>query len=444
MTRFFKVMIFGFVLTTALWAQSWKSLNTGNSALPSNAVVNIFFDPDGSIWYCTQDSGLVHSSNETYRVYNSASNDGFVADYVNAIVKSGNDDYWIATEYHGLYHFQNGAFTQYLNDGQGHDLRSLRCLALQGGGPANGGSVWIGTWGHGLFRFDGSDWHYFDQASGALPDNSVHALAVEEEANGQSYVVWAGTGNGLMKYDGSQWENFSVGNQNDQWINAIALENGGALLNGGKMYVGTESGEFAMYDGSQWTIFNMADAWNPNNSVTSIAIDADGIKWFGTYNEGLGMYDGKQLLLYYKDNSGIAGNDVVTVAVRRVNDSTQVWCSVYDSSLPGFAGISIYTKPSVTGMEAVSQLPDRLYLFSNYPNPFNSTTTIHFRLTASAQVSLQIFDLSGRLVRTLFNGKRAAGDYRFKFKANDLASGLYFCRLSAGRQSSTRKIILLK
>ncbi len=440
-------LIFSLLLFSTVFGQNWKYLNESNSNLPSNAISNIFFDDDGSVWFCTQDKGLIHYNGSTFVEFNSSTNDDFNADWVNAITKTSGDVYWVATEYDGLYKFQNGIWTQYTSDEAGHSLDHIRVLALQNDGPDNtGGALWIGTWSNGLLKYDGSNWELYDYSSGVLPDNSVHAIAVEENPDPllNEATIWFGTGNGLVKFDGANWEIDSIGNATDKWVNAIAFENGGITYGNGKMYVGTDFGEFCIYDGSSWDIYNMADAWNPNNSITSIVIDKDGIKWFGTDEEGLGMYDGTQLLLYYKDNSGIAGNDVISLATRENNDSTEVWISAYDIDIHNYTGISILTQARVTGIEKKKIVPGYFALYQNYPNPFNPSTTIRLQVPKTSHITLKVFDLSGREVSTLLDERKSPGHYEVKFDGSNLASGVYLYQLSNGSVTKTQKMILIK
>lgn len=83
-------------------------------------------------------------------------------------------------------------------------------------------------------------------------------------------------------------------------------------------------------------------------------------------------------------------------------------------------------------------------LHQNYPNPFNPTTTISFSLPQSANVSLQVFDVTGRRVATLVDENRPQGTYNEVFDASSLSSGLYFYRLTAGSFSSVEKMVLIK
>jgi len=79
-----------------------------------------------------------------------------------------------------------------------------------------------------------------------------------------------------------------------------------------------------------------------------------------------------------------------------------------------------------------------------YPNPFNSNTQIRFQLQHPGRVTLQVFDLQGRLVRTLGQDHYAAGSWQIPFQAGELSSGVYLVRLQAAGVSQSRKIIYLK
>jgi flagellar hook assembly protein FlgD len=87
---------------------------------------------------------------------------------------------------------------------------------------------------------------------------------------------------------------------------------------------------------------------------------------------------------------------------------------------------------------------------ANTPNPFNPRTTVHFELPASAAVRVDVYDAAGSLIRTLFDGARAAGRHSLEWDGTDqsgrgVASGLYFARLRIdGAVVDTHKMMLLK
>ena len=81
---------------------------------------------------------------------------------------------------------------------------------------------------------------------------------------------------------------------------------------------------------------------------------------------------------------------------------------------------------------------------SNYPNPFNPNTTIHFAIPLDAEVNLKVYDASGREVRTLVRGYRPAGWHEVQFDASELPSGVYFYTLQAGDIYENHSMTLLK
>ncbi len=91
-------------------------------------------------------------------------------------------------------------------------------------------------------------------------------------------------------------------------------------------------------------------------------------------------------------------------------------------------------------------LPAEFALHQNYPNPFNPTTIITYTLPSDNLVKLDIFDVMGRKLATLFEGRQPAGLHRYVFDAQAfrLASGMYFYRLQAGSFVQTKKMMLVK
>ncbi len=88
--------------------------------------------------------------------------------------------------------------------------------------------------------------------------------------------------------------------------------------------------------------------------------------------------------------------------------------------------------------------PGLPYLSANYPNPFNSSTTIEYSLPEAGEVTVEIFDLLGRRVETLIDEKQDAGAYRVTWDAEDRSSGVYFYKIASGEFSDTRRMVLLK
>jgi hypothetical protein len=102
----------------------------------------------------------------------------------------------------------------------------------------------------------------------------------------------------------------------------------------------------------------------------------------------------------------------------------------------------------VSGIEAPGG-PRVAYLRQNHPNPFNPTTALEFGLPRGGVASVRVFDLHGRLVRTLVNGQLPAGQHRANWDGRDghgrpVASGVYVVELAGPDVSESRRMILTK
>ena len=91
-----------------------------------------------------------------------------------------------------------------------------------------------------------------------------------------------------------------------------------------------------------------------------------------------------------------------------------------------------------------TETPSEYALNQNYPNPFNPVTNISYMIPKSSKVSLKVYDMSGKLVSTLFEGNQNEGIYLTQFDGSQLASGVYFYKLEAGDYKEVRKMTLIK
>ena len=92
----------------------------------------------------------------------------------------------------------------------------------------------------------------------------------------------------------------------------------------------------------------------------------------------------------------------------------------------------------------VTSLPTKFELWQNFPNPFNPTTTIQYSIPKAEHVTLKVYDELGKEVTTLVNENKEAGQYRVNFNGSNLASGIYFYRMTAGDFTEVKKLMLLK
>ncbi|MCX6832590.1 MAG: T9SS type A sorting domain-containing protein, partial [candidate division Zixibacteria bacterium] len=134
--------------------------------------------------------------------------------------------------------------------------------------------------------------------------------------------------------------------------------------------------------------------------------------------------------------------DLPTVA----SDSAVVWGSFlhdkrHSGTLP-FARPAVQPRPR-------PPVPSGYRLAQNYPNPFNQNTVIEVDLPQTGDLAVDVFNILGQRVATVYHGTLDAGFYHFDwngagYDGQALASGIYFYRLRIGNQTETRKMVLLK
>ncbi|MBK9228555.1 MAG: T9SS type A sorting domain-containing protein [Ignavibacteria bacterium] len=105
----------------------------------------------------------------------------------------------------------------------------------------------------------------------------------------------------------------------------------------------------------------------------------------------------------------------------------------------------VYGDNNLVGInETSAEIPDGYLLNQNYPNPFNPVTKISYQLPEAGSVSLQIYNVLGKLVTTLVNERQNSGTFEVQFDGKELSSGVYFYRLNANGISILKMMTLLK
>ena len=120
----------------------------------------------------------------------------------------------------------------------------------------------------------------------------------------------------------------------------------------------------------------------------------------------------------------------------------------------GFSSKLILLEALVQNSEQISTIPKKFSLLPNYPNPFNPGTWIPYELPESSDITIEIYSLDGRLIRSLKIGQQSPGSYTSMNKAaywdgkddssQEVASGVYFYSLKSDKFKDIRKMILLK
>jgi hypothetical protein len=107
-------------------------------------------------------------------------------------------------------------------------------------------------------------------------------------------------------------------------------------------------------------------------------------------------------------------------------------------------GLQLAGFTPTTSVENTKEAPTEFLLDQNFPNPFNPSTTIGFRVQGSGRVRLNVLDLLGREVASLVDEEKEAGSYSVTWNAQNAASGVYYYKLTAGSFTQTKKMLLLQ
>jgi plastocyanin len=97
-----------------------------------------------------------------------------------------------------------------------------------------------------------------------------------------------------------------------------------------------------------------------------------------------------------------------------------------------------------TGIERIGTVAEHYELSQNFPNPFNPSTNIKFSIPERGFVSMNVYDITGKLITNIVNQELASGTYTYQYNASDIPSGIYFYRIQTNNFTLTRRMTLIK
>lgn len=150
----------------------------------------------------------------------------------------------------------------------------------------------------------------------------------------------------------------------------------------------------------------------------------------------------------YTSNSTVNGTSATGRVVHNHQDLSSgdgcVDITTPGSSYTTLPNIRITINLSTGEEKNITTIPNKYSLAQNYPNPFNPVTKINYSIPKSGFVSLKVYDILGRVVHTLVNDVKEAGNYIIDFNASELSSGVYYYKLESGDFSQVRKMTIMK
>ncbi len=116
----------------------------------------------------------------------------------------------------------------------------------------------------------------------------------------------------------------------------------------------------------------------------------------------------------------------------------------YKFTINGVDSLQIISSVITGIFEPSPAAPSNFALSQNYPNPFNPSTVISFDIPKQSIVKLVVYDILGRSIKTLVDEMKSPGNYKVRFDASMLTSGVYFYRITAGNFTDSKKLLLIK
>ena len=200
---------------------------------------------------------------------------------------------------------------------------------------------------------------------------------------------------------------------------------------GNEIWIGTDSGVYQVVDREVTISYTRTDM---RGIAKDVVKDSDGGTWFAVKDIGIKRLKpngtwGEQ----YSIENGLVDKEILQL---EFDEKLGVlWIGTV-------RGLSRYTIES--GISEKQLVPKVFALSECSPNPFTHSTTIKYHLPAKTKVSLKIYDVTGRMVKTFVNKEREAGCYNVELDAEGLGSGIYFIKLVAGDYKSIKKLILMR
>jgi hypothetical protein len=163
------------------------------------------------------------------------------------------------------------------------------------------------------------------------------------------------------------------------------------------------------------------------NLVGSSTTDSTG------FNEGLALVEYVQ-----------SGGTRTAFTPHEITVTFGAWDTTFVHQANGREVIEVVIPRGATDVDDPSELPREFALYPNAPNPIRTTSTITFALPVESRVVMNLYDVSGRVVRRLLDHRRPAGFHSVPLDRGSLSSGVYFYRMEAGSYRQTRKMMILE
>ncbi len=448
----------------SLWVRRYNGPDNGNDYASGIAV-----DKDGNI--CVTGTSMDSVTGEDYATvkYNTLGEEQWIARYTNrsdnkediayaiAIDSSGNvyvTGYswgynWTFEDYATVKYNPSGREQWVTRYGKPDDVEYAYAITVD-----NAGNIYVTGWGvvanaaYITIKYNTlGERQWVAKYNGPYRDDWAYAIAVDDSGNvyvtGCSYNSDTSFDYATVKYDSlgvEQWvARYNGPSDGGDWAKKIVVDgNGNVYVTGWSMGLGT-SEDYATikYNSSGDTLWvrRYNGLSNGSDKATDIAVDGAG-NVYVTGNSGTIKYNNsgdKQWIEKY--------NSVANAIALDGTGNVYVTGWSYGSGT-GYDYVTI--KYSCAGIEESEKLKVKGVKLKVYPNPVVGSAIIKYQLPVKSEISLKIYDITGRIVKTLASEEKKAGSYNVSFDTKGLTTGIYFAKLVVDDYKETKKLILMK
>lgn len=462
---------------------------------PDQFTYAVEADQQGNVWVCGVGGAAkrdVQTGNwQRYRITNTSQIDYFVEDL--SIDSDGN--VWMTgnagSGYGGFQYFDQSRWTGFNNYTYGlgypfpYDADNTQAIFSR---PSNGDVVFNPTF-HGIHAWNGTNYYPLEDlgtTSQAFEEDSQGRLWTLEEYGGlrhydegtQQWIsedlggwgtlihkdsdlpgtVWAATDYTVKRTDGTNFftrtiEDFPGGGA---WLTGLAVEPGEIVWIATWSQFTSTGSTLIRLDANtgEYQTWSHDEGWPfPGEHVRPMTYTADGRLWmqydseYPSTDAGLLWWDGVNMEIFPSAPGGIPqwgglpNSTFLKIRVKYIPGGYELWMSCLGR---GIAVLTVINDP--TGITETKTVDSSIQLGAN-PNPFHTSSELNFSIPEKDKVTIKLYDLNGRELKTLADGSYPAGKHSVTLnaitaKGNALMPGMYICRLTSGRQEKSVKIIV--
>lgn len=411
-----------FLITSSASAQSWQILNSG----VQGNILDVFFS-DQLIGYATISDGTYLKTGDGGITWNQHST-GFGTqinsiDFINSSVGFG-----VGT-FGRIFKTINGGDTWAVSSPVGFNLKNIKFADSETAfivgdhstvlKTVNGGNTWIPQ---------------------VVPSSDASLTDVTKTNDGKWYITVTSPETNLMySVDGINWVDGKI---RGGYIMSCAID-----FNNTTGYIGgfEQEQQVGHYSPLLFLTSNNGSTWREYKSLSHGQIygivvspnDANKACAVGQYINDP-TYGNNGLIMRTTDGGFTWSEEQWNTPLRSVTATTTSFYVV------GNNGLILKSDHTVGINQTFSNIPEQYTLSQNYPNPFNPETKINFSIPKKTNVSLIIYDITGKEIETLVNEVLSAGSYQYSFTAKNLPTGSYFYRLKTDNFSRTKNMMLIK